>query len=91
LAALSICPVCGISDCGNEQYLWAEFDNQKKAIKFGRDTFGSFLDRCYEDKLTEEEYQKLPEFIKEYNECRDWAAFVEPNVKIDAKDFISSS
>lgn len=85
---LCVCPVCGTPDCGDEQFIWAEFDNEKLAIHFGGATFGSFLDRWYFDGITEEEYIKLPQFIKQHNECTGWAdAYAKPNNIIDAQDF----
>jgi len=87
LAALCSCPVCGLADCGNEQFLWAELNHEKQAIRFGGDTFGTFLERWHHAGITAEDYQKLPEFIKEDNECRGWADAASPNVRIDAPDF----
>lgn len=86
-AALCACPVCGLPDCGNEQFLWAGLDNEKQAIRFGGDTFGAFLERWQSDDMTAADYQKLPEFIGAHNEGRGWTAAPGPSVVIDAPDF----
>lgn len=79
LTELCICPVCGAPDCGEELFLWAEFEKEKLAIHFGGATFRSFLNSWYKEDITEDEYGALPEFIKENNEGKGWADFKEPN------------
>ncbi|OOQ60166.1 hypothetical protein [Mucilaginibacter pedocola] len=86
-----ICPVCGAPDCGNELILWAQFADEKLAVIMGGDTFGSFLSRWHYEGINADDYQKLPEFIKQDNECTGWRSIHAPiNKEIDAADFLRS-
>jgi hypothetical protein len=91
LTASCICPICGAPDCGKDMYLWAEFGDEKLAVYLGESSFNSFLDCWYYDGIKEEEYQQLPEFIRQNNEGTGWSDFDSGLCKeIDAFDFLKS-
>ena len=91
LTASCICPVCGAPDCGNDMYLWAEFGGEKLAIHLGASSFAGFLDCWHHEGISEDEYRRLPEFIRQNNEGIGWCDFDSgPNNEIDAFDFLKS-
>lgn len=65
------CPTCGVSACGQEDFLYYEKDNQKITIIID----GSlFLDAIIGKYLESDvDYLTLPAFIREWNECSGWA------------------
>lgn len=88
---LTQCPVCGSEECcgAKEKFIWAEFGDEKLAIHFEDGEFENYLEYWHYEGISEEEYQSLPNFIKDFNEGKGWDDWnaIEPNSIIDAVDF----
>lgn len=90
---ITICSVCGAENCGGyeDKFIWAEFENEKLAIHFGDGEFEKYLSFWHYEGITEDEYKSLPNFIKDFNECKGWDNDkLDPNSVIDALDFKNS-
>ena len=85
------CPVCGAYACNGEYYLTS---NSRKAIRIDRGD----LDMLMYDYLSENifkaskqnEYENLPQFLREYNEYIGWKDSDDIEYPIDTTDFINT-
>ena len=69
------CPYCG-ANCGGAYYIWFVENEKRKTIIVERYRFHILLESGFEmenERILN--YEKLPQFIAEYNEGREWADF----------------
>ena len=84
------CPICGANECygARDKFIWAEFENEKLAIHFEDGEFENYLSNWYFEGISEDEYKSLPNFLKDFNECKGWYDdAINPNTILDAIDF----
>ncbi|MCP4153491.1 MAG: hypothetical protein GY757_37535, partial [bacterium] len=66
-------PYCG-AYCMGYYSFWFVEDEKRKTILLDRDRFHTLLESCYQlenDRILN--YDQLPQFITEHNECKEWA------------------
>ncbi len=88
LTHLCLCPCCGAPDCGEEYMLVTKSDGRPEAVLFGGASFRMYLNYWFYEGITLEEYNRLPEFVKQNNECKGWQDISAERTEINADDFL---
>ncbi|SFN83265.1 hypothetical protein SAMN05421594_4367 [Chryseobacterium oleae] len=88
LTHLCLCPCCGEPDCGEEYMLLTESEGKQEAVLFGGGTFRGYLNYWFYEGITPVEYSKLPEFVRQNNECTGWQDISAQCTEINADDFL---
>lgn len=88
LTHLCLCPCCGAPDCGEEYMLVSKSDGRPEAVLFGGASFRMYLNYWFYEGITLEEYNRLPEFVKQNNECKGWQDISAERTEINADDFL---
>jgi hypothetical protein len=67
------CPACGCAACGREGYLWYMDEEKKITLVYDAAELEHFMSRFLEQNQLN--YADLPDFIRAWNEDRDWVVF----------------
>ena len=85
------CSHCGVPACGKEDIIWYEYNNQKIAIIFDGGYFDLGLSDFFKGNINPENYDSLPEFMKEWSEARGWEdCWDYEGYEIQIDDFLRS-
>ncbi len=90
LTHLCLCPCCGAPDCGEEYMLLTESEGRWDAVLFGGGTFRGYLNYWFYEGITQEEYHRLPELVRQSNECTGWQDVSAQCTEINADDFLQT-
>lgn len=88
LTHLCLCPCCGASDCGEEYMLVTKSEGRLEAVLFGGASFRMYLNYWFYEGITPEEYNRVPEFVRQNNECIGWQDISAERTEINADDFL---
>lgn len=87
----SPCPQCGVPACGKEDILWYEDNGKRIALVFDGGYFDLAGEEFLKNHVGTTDYERLPTFMKEWNESRGWTECWDYNgyvLQID--DFLES-
>lgn len=67
------CPACGCAACGREGYLWYIDEEKKITLVYDAAELEQLMSRFLVQNQSN--YAELPDFIRAWNEDRDWVVF----------------